>query len=290
MRVALQKPPPGTDRLEPGLSAGSPQDARDPFVAPKLADELAAYLPLLRRLDEGSPVVEDASTLIDEALAVWARPGFDTFMCLARLRFEPFPYQLETAARVLRQMQGRAILADEVGLGKTIEAGLVLSELRLRGLAPRVLVLVPAGLVGQWREELEVKFGLPALIAKTGLRGFDSTLEDGIVLSSLAAARRAPLCDALTESSWDLVIIDEAHRLKTSGARRPASRTNSARATCCCSQPRRSRTASRTCSPLSASCARARLAARATSARHTRPAAPVNWLATLSSCSARSAT
>ena len=61
-------------------------------------------------------------------------------------------------------MRGRAILADEVGLGKTIEAGLILSELRLRGLAERTLVLTPAGLVEQWRDELERKFGLPTAI------------------------------------------------------------------------------------------------------------------------------
>ena len=102
---------------------------------------------------------------MDRALEVWARPGFETFICQPRLRFEPFPYQLEAAARVLRHMQGRAILADEVGLGKTIEAGIVLSELRLRGLADRVLVLAPAGLVGQWCEELERKFALPCVIA-----------------------------------------------------------------------------------------------------------------------------
>ncbi|MCA1689432.1 MAG: DEAD/DEAH box helicase, partial [Actinobacteria bacterium] len=154
------------------------------------------------------------SRLVDEALAVWARPGFDTFMCLQRLRFEPFPYQLETAARVLRQMQGRAILADEVGLGKTIEAGLVLSELRLRGLADQALVLVPAGLVEQWREELELKFGLPVHVPAAGARDLDGARGGEIVLASLAAARRAPLREAITRPSWDLVVVDEAHRLK----------------------------------------------------------------------------
>ena len=72
------------------------------------------------------------------AVHVWARPGFDTFLAIPRLRFEPFDCQLRAARTVLRRMRGRAILADELGLGKTIEAGLVLSELRMRGLADKV--------------------------------------------------------------------------------------------------------------------------------------------------------
>ena len=181
----------------------------------ELPGELDAYLPLVRRLERGTPVAEERSTLVDEALAVWARPGFETFMCLPRLRFEPFPYQLEAAGRALRHMQGRAILADEVGLGKTIEAGLVLSELRLRGLAARVLVLVPAGLVGQWREELERKFALPSVLASA--RGWTAPAGDDphpVVVASLPAARRSPLKAVIAEPSWDLVVVDEAHRLK----------------------------------------------------------------------------
>jgi SNF2 family DNA or RNA helicase len=175
----------------------------------------AEYDSLLARLRYGATVDDEQSALVDQALAVWARPGFDTFMCLPRLRFEPFPYQLEAAARVLRHMQGRAILADEVGLGKTIEAGLVASELRLRGLAANVLVLAPAGLVGQWQEELERKFGLPSVVATGGT--WAAPPGDGphpVVVASLAAARRDPLRSALTETAWDLLIADEAHRLK----------------------------------------------------------------------------
>ncbi len=183
-------------------------------VAAAASSALDLYEPLLRRLREASPVLERRSALVDQALEVWARPGFETFICRSRLRFEPFPYQLEAAARVLRHMQGRAILADEVGLGKTIEAGIVLSELRLRGLAGRVLVLAPAGLVGQWCEELERKFGLPCVIAD---RRFEPPTGGGlhpIAVASLAAARRDGLGAKLTAPTWDLVIADEAHRLK----------------------------------------------------------------------------
>jgi SNF2 family DNA or RNA helicase len=175
----------------------------------------AAYDSLVASLRNGGAITDERSALVDDALAVWARPGFDTFMCLPRLRFEPFPYQLEAASRVLRHMQGRAILADEVGLGKTIEAALVASELRLRGLAARVLVLTPAGLVEQWREELERKFGLPSVVATAA--SWKAPPGHGphpIVIASLAAARRDPLRAALTDTTWDLLIADEAHRLK----------------------------------------------------------------------------
>ncbi len=183
---------------------------------------LELYRGLVAGLEAGDAVLDERSALVDQALGVWARPGFETFVCLPRLRFEPFPYQLEAAARVLRHMQARAVLADEVGLGKTIEAGLVISELRLRGLAARALVLAPAGLVGQWCEELERKFALPCVVAdarssqrlSAALGGGPSVAPLPIVVASLAAARRDPLRSRLTATDWDVVVADEAHRLK----------------------------------------------------------------------------
>ena len=104
---------------------------------------LALYAPLLAGLRQAAPVDRQVSLLVDEAVTVWNRPGFDTFLSEASLRFTPFDYQLQAARSALRRMRGRAILADEVGLGKTIEAGLILAELRLRGLADRALVIAP---------------------------------------------------------------------------------------------------------------------------------------------------
>src|ERR1039457_2491071 len=124
---------------------------------------LALYAPLLAGLRRAAPVDRQVSLLVDEAVGGWNRPGFDTFLSEASLRFSPFDYQLQAARSALRRMRGRAILADEVGLGKTIEAGLILAELRLRGLADRALVITPAGLVIQWQEELERKFGVPTV-------------------------------------------------------------------------------------------------------------------------------
>ncbi len=177
--------------------------------------DLSAYLPLLARLRNGARPQPDWSAIVDDAARVWARPGFDTFLSISRLRFEPFDYQLRAARTVLRRMRGRGILADEVGLGKTIEAGLVLSELRMRGLADKVLVIVPAGLVDQWRDELERKFGLPTTIARSGSTPAPEIgMDRPVTIASLAAARRDPLLGRVTDTDWDLVIFDEAHRLR----------------------------------------------------------------------------
>jgi SNF2 family DNA or RNA helicase len=178
-------------------------------------DALELYAPLLASLSAGRAgggsagalVDEQVSLLVDQAVKVWSRPGFDTFLSVPALRFTPFDYQLQAARSALRRMRGRAILADEVGLGKTIEAGLILAELRLRGLADRTLVITPAGLVAQWQEELERKFGVP-----TTVPGQDA--DRGVLVASLAAARRDPLKSQLTPDPWDLIIVDEAHRVR----------------------------------------------------------------------------
>ncbi|MGH3790053.1 MAG: DEAD/DEAH box helicase [Pseudonocardiaceae bacterium] len=177
------------------------------------AEVLARYGSLLERLAGFAGVDPRWSALVDQAGEVWSRPGFDTVLSQSRLSFTPFDYQLATMQTVLRRMRGRAILADEVGLGKTIEAGLVLSELRMRGLADRALVVTPAGLVSQWGEELERKFALPTTVAARG--GWEAGEDRPVVLASLAAARRDPLKSAVLDQQWDVVIVDEAHRLRT---------------------------------------------------------------------------
>src|SRR3990172_2664336 len=90
--------------------------------------------------------------------------GFDELVCLDLLKFTPFDYQVRAAQIALRHFRGRGMLCDEVGLGKTIEAGLVLKEYLVRNVVQRVLVVTPAALVEQWREELATKFGLPPFL------------------------------------------------------------------------------------------------------------------------------
>ena len=77
---------------------------------------------------------------------------------LTNARLDPRPHQVFVAHRVLQDLYPRYLRADEVGLGKTIEAGLILKELKARGLAERVLIVVPASLTEQWRGELTTKF------------------------------------------------------------------------------------------------------------------------------------
>lgn len=210
-RVRKSASAPGTSRAGPDALA-HPTALGTTDADP---DPLDLYRPLLRRLEAQPPLKEQTLSLVEEALAVWARPGFETMISLPRLRFKPFPYQLRAAEDALRKMRGRAILADEVGLGKTIEAGLALSELRLRGLAAKILILTPTGLVEQWREELDRKFALPSLVLRRGpWEPAGGSGENPIVIASLALARRSPLRGSLVDAPWDLVIADEAHHLK----------------------------------------------------------------------------
>ena len=117
---------------------------------------------------------------------------------------------------MLQRFRGRVLLADEVGLGKTIEAGMVLKEYLLRGMAERVLVLVPASLVGQWREELENKFDIPCASTHDSLVRDDPERFWGQprLIASLAVARRHEHAERLVDRNFDLVIVDEAHHLR----------------------------------------------------------------------------
>ena len=143
--------------------------------------------------------------------------GFDELLCLPHLRdIETFWYQVETVRKVLKQFRGRVLLADEVGLGKTIEAGMVLKEYLLRGMVDSVLVLAPASLVGQWREELETKFDIPCATTHDALLRSDPDRfwNQKCLIASLALARRSEHAARLIGRSFDLVIVDEAHHLR----------------------------------------------------------------------------
>lgn len=130
--------------------------------------------------------------------------------CLQDLPFKPHQYQIETAHRILHQMDCRALIADEVGLGKTIEAGLVIKELVHQDKNRNILVLTPATLLHQWCDELYKKFDLNFWICRKGPWGWDYNF----VIGSLDKAKRAEHREMLLSRFYDLVIVDEAHKLK----------------------------------------------------------------------------
>ncbi|WP_256830571.1 DEAD/DEAH box helicase [Paenibacillus sp. Pae15] len=137
--------------------------------------------------------------------------SFDELQCLTHLpSLVPMEHQIETAKKVLTEMRGRAILADEVGLGKTIEAGLILKEYMIRGLVQKVLILVPASLVLQWVRELNQKFGIPAVAQKKEYMW----VQNDIVVASMDTAKRDPHRDIVLGIEYDMLIVDEAHKLK----------------------------------------------------------------------------
>jgi SNF2 family DNA or RNA helicase len=144
-------------------------------------------------------------------------PGFDRLIALDHNTIRELPHQIDVAMRVLRApMRGRAILADEVGLGKTIEAGIIFKELAVRGLARRVLVIVPASLVAQWQAELATKFfedfAMPTAPS-------DWSGQTRAVVSHNRALQKRHRAEIL-QHRWDLVIVDEAHKVKNHNAAR----------------------------------------------------------------------
>jgi SNF2 family DNA or RNA helicase len=144
--------------------------------------------------------------------------GFDELICLGQLHFTPLPYQLRAAQAALRRFRGRGLLCDEVGLGKTIEAGLVLKEYLVRHMVERVLIIVPPGLIEQWHEELVEKFGLSDFVtsADDAFRqlGREAWATFPRVIASLATARLREHSQAISTLTYDLIIVDEAHHLK----------------------------------------------------------------------------
>jgi SNF2 family DNA or RNA helicase len=144
--------------------------------------------------------------------------GFDRLICLPLVRdMELLEHQIRTAKTVLRRCRGRAMLCDEVGLGKTVEAGLILDELVLRGLTRSVLVLVPPSLIEQWQGEMRRKFSLEFITNDDPTfreRGNAAWGEFDRIIASIHTAKREPHRSAILARRWDMVIVDEAHHLR----------------------------------------------------------------------------
>ncbi|MBI4537234.1 MAG: DEAD/DEAH box helicase family protein, partial [candidate division NC10 bacterium] len=153
-----------------------------------------------------------------QAYALGIAYEFDPYFGLSISRVDPLPHQLEAVYDYLLKLaRVRFLLADDAGAGKTIMAGLLLRELELRGLAERILIVCPANLSFQWQRELKEKFGALFLVLKgqdiKEQFGVNQWLEQRRVITSLDLAKRQDILPGLRQVHWDLVIVDEAHRM-----------------------------------------------------------------------------
>lgn len=144
----------------------------------------------------------------------------DPYAALNASRIDPLPHQFEAVYQhLLARPVVRALLAHDAGAGKTIMAGLLLKELQRRQGIQRVFIVAPAGLTEQWRRELLTKFALEFTVvdraAITKARADDLTIwrQTAWALTSVDFVRQKRLRQALESVEWDLVIIDEAHKL-----------------------------------------------------------------------------
>jgi superfamily II DNA or RNA helicase len=146
---------------------------------------------------------------------------FDPYFGLSISRVDPLPHQLEAVYDYLLKLgRVRFLLADDAGAGKTIMAGLLLRELKLRGLVERTLVVCPANLTFQWQRELNEKFRETFLVLKgADIReqfGVNQWQEHPQIITSLDLAKREDILPGLRQVDWDLVVVDEAHRMSAS--------------------------------------------------------------------------
>ncbi len=158
--------------------------------------------------------------LLRDAIRLGFRSSAGPFRSFAKIGVEPRPYQLAPLLMALKLDPVRLLIADDVGIGKTIEAGLIARELLDRGEATRLAVLCPPHLAEQWQAELEAKFHIPAELVLPGTAGrlerhlrigeslFDHYPYVVVSMDYIKADRRR---DEFVRTCPELVIVDEAH-------------------------------------------------------------------------------
>ncbi|MFM1945527.1 MAG: hypothetical protein RI897_4509 [Verrucomicrobiota bacterium] len=155
--------------------------------------------------------------LRERAAQWWVSNQSDDLISLPFCRIQRFDYQVRSALRVIGPLRGRALLSDEVGLGKTIEAGLALKEWMTRGMVRNFLVLTVPSLVDQWEEELADKFNLTTATTNHACFRSDAGMfwrEHPAIIASLHTLKQPAHLEVAKTIKWDLVIVDEAHYLR----------------------------------------------------------------------------
>ena len=187
------------------------------------------------RLEALPPPARFERVSLEQALlalrtAIASRAVVGGLRAAARASVSILPYQLEPALAVLDGAT-RVLLADEVGLGKTIEAALVLAELRARGEAHRALIAAPLGVCGQWRDELAGRFGIEATVVDAAVLRHLSSLftadsppwqRVSTAIVSMDFVKQVEVLQGLAGARWDLLVVDEAHLAATARERSAA--------------------------------------------------------------------
>ena len=207
---------------------GRPQKILSP---PTIIEKIRSPIELLTTESFSSPVNFD---LHFEAVRLSLAYEYDHLLSLSSTRTNLEPYQVEAVWRVLNSYKHRFLIADDVGLGKTIEAGMILKEIALRGRAKRVLIIVPAPLRYQWRREMRERFDEHFIVYESNyLKALkDSLPKDANVweahdkiITSIDYAKREEILVELERTRWDLIIFDEAHKLSTTKYRNKVHRS-----------------------------------------------------------------
>src|SRR5690242_876975 len=201
-----------------GITVVSGRDPALVEVPPDTPIEQASTGPI-DALASGQAAPASAFALRTRVVRLEALRRADSLGALLSSRVHVLPHQVGAAGRILTDRMPRFVLADEVGLGKTVEAGLVFSGMRQLGIAERVLVVVPEHLAFQWLAELFHKFNAlftllsPERIAELG--GPEAALARSplAIVSFEALKADAGLVAAAAATALDLVIVDEAHHL-----------------------------------------------------------------------------
>ncbi|HPC76857.1 MAG TPA: helicase-related protein, partial [bacterium] len=143
---------------------------------------------------------------------------FDPLLAMNVSKIDPLPFQIEAVyGYILKQPRIRFLLADDPGAGKTIMAGLTIKELKLRKLARRILIVVPGHLKDQWRRELKEKFNEEFTVLDrytfSAYYGENPWEKNEQVITSIDFAKQDEILPALNSVHWDLVVVDEAHKM-----------------------------------------------------------------------------
>ena len=159
-----------------------------------------------------------------EAMRLGLAYEYDPYFTLSIARVDPLPHQLEAVYDyLLKSPRIRFLLADDPGAGKTIMAGLLIKELKIRGLARRILIVTPANLSFQWQRELQDKFHEHFEVVRGDVLranyGSNPWQEKSQVITSISwVSRIEDAKESLLRSHWDLVIVDEAHKMSAYSA------------------------------------------------------------------------